>query len=444
MATQCKDVSPSVDDCVDRSPVGIAARVGAARRSVGLRLRESEVLRATHLYAALSARRDRPTLSGDAPQPQKDNNMHALLKSALALTAAVLAGHASAQVTFYEHDNFDGRAFTTQRPVDNFTRFGFNDRASSVAVSGGAWEVCDDAGFHGRCVVLRPGNYPSLGAMNLNDRVSSARPARPPGRDVPPRDDDRYAPQPLPGQITFFEQDGFHGRAFGADGTIPDFRRYGFNDRASSVMVLGDLWEACDNINFTGRCVILRPGRYPDLGAMGLNNRVSSVRKVRPEQRVDDRRHAPRPVPVYDWRRRPEERVFEVPVTSVRAVYATPQQRCWMEREQVVQQGGPNVGGAVIGGILGGILGHQVGNGSGRDIATVGGAVAGAAIGGSIGRDGQVTSTQNVQRCAPAAAQGRPEYWDVTYDFRGAEHHVQMTAPPGRTVLINDNGEPRL
>jgi uncharacterized protein YcfJ len=193
--------------------------------------------------------------------------------------------------------------------------------------------------------------------------------------------------------------------------------------------------------------VVLRPGRYASLEAMGMNNKVSSVRAVHPGARFDDARYAPQPVPVYDWRRRPEERVHSVNVDYARAVYAAPQQqRCWVEqREQVVQaqRGEPNVGGAVVGGILGGILGHQVGGGTGKDLATVGGAVAGAAIGAQVGRDAPVTSTQNVQRCSNVPAQGRPDYWDVAYHFRGVEHHMQTGTPPGPTVLVNDNGEPR-
>jgi uncharacterized protein YcfJ len=39
--------------------------------------------------------------------------------------------------------------------------------------------------------------------------------------------------------------------------------------------------------------------------------------------------------------------------------------------------------------------------------------------------------------------QARPVYWDVTYTFRGQEHRVQMTTPPGSTVSVNDQGEPR-
>ena len=167
---------------------------------------------------------------------------------------------------------------------------------------------------------------------------------------------------------------------------------------------------------------------------------------MHPTARFHDGRYAPQPVPAYDWRRRPEERIYEVNVSSVHAVFAAPQQRCWVEREQVVQEQrrDPNVGGAVVGGILGGILGHQIGGGAGRDIATVGGVVAGAAIGANVGRDGTVTSTQNVQRCAATPAQGRPEFWDVAYSFRGVEHHVQTTSPPGPTVTVNEGGEPRM
>ncbi|HKX42890.1 MAG TPA: beta/gamma crystallin-related protein [Burkholderiaceae bacterium] len=368
--------------------------------------------------------------------------MNAVLKRLLALCVATFALNAWADVTFYEHDNFNGRSFSARDAAPDFRRIGFNDRASSVVVRGEPWEVCEHVEFGGQCFILRPGNYPSLQAMNMNDRLSSARPLE---RDRHP-DEGRYAPRPMPGQITFFEYEGFQGGAFSTDRDVPNFRQFGFNNRASSVMVLGERWEACEHSDFGGRCVILRPGRYPDLGSMGLNNQLSSVRLLHPAARFDEGRYAPQPVPVYDWRRRPEERIYEVPVAAVHAVYAAPSQRCWIEREQVVQQrrGDPNVGGAVIGGIVGGILGHQVGGGSGRDVATVGGAVAGAVIGANVGRDRDIATTQDVQRCAAVPPQERPEYWDVAYRFRGVEHHVQMTAPPGPTVAVNENGEPRL
>ncbi|MEK6592470.1 MAG: glycine zipper 2TM domain-containing protein, partial [Pseudomonadota bacterium] len=164
------------------------------------------------------------------------------------------------------------------------------------------------------------------------------------------------------------------------------------------------------------------------------------------DARIDDNRYAPAPVAVYDHRRRNNERLYEANVTSVRAVVGTPEQRCWIEREQVVQERSRvNVPGAIAGAIIGGILGHQVGGGSGKDIATAGGAVAGAAVGANIGRDGgaQQARTQDVQRCASVPSQAQPDYWDVTYIFRGQEHRMQMTAPPGPTITVNAQGEPR-
>ena len=91
--------------------------------------------------------------------------MNRLLKNALAVAAVAIATHATAQVTFYQDDGFRGQSFTTERDIGNFQRFGFNDRASSVVVQGERWEVCEDARFEGRCVVLRPGRYPSLSAI---------------------------------------------------------------------------------------------------------------------------------------------------------------------------------------------------------------------------------------------------------------------------------------
>ena len=162
-------------------------------------------------------------------------------------------------------------------------------------------------------------------------------------------------------QVTFYEQEGFQGRSFNTERQIGNLDRYGFNDRASSAVVLRDRWEVCDDTRFSGRCVVLRPGRYPSLAAMGLNDRVSSVRTVSSNVWIDDRRYAPAPPePVYDNRRRGGERLYEADVTSVRAVVGPPQQRCWVEREQVVQdRGGSGVPGAIAGALIGGAIGNE-------------------------------------------------------------------------------------
>jgi uncharacterized protein YcfJ len=240
-------------------------------------------------------------------------------------------------------------------------------------------------------------------------------------------------------QVTFYEGEDFHGRAFTTNRQQPDFRRYGFNDRASSVVVDSGRWEVCEDEGYGGRCVVLRQGSYDSLKRMGVNNRVSSVRRVGRDRRDDYFEPEPLPAATYEYRRRSNERVYEADVTSVRAVMGRPEQRCWVERERV-DRGGRSVAGGIVGGVIGGILGHQIGKGTGQDIATAGGAVAGAAVGANAGRQGGYD--RDVRHCETAQS-GPPDYWDVSYRFRNTEHHVQMTEPPGDTILVNRQGEPR-
>lgn len=245
-------------------------------------------------------------------------------------------------------------------------------------------------------------------------------------------------------QVTFYEHDGFRGRAFTTDQQVRNFERSGFNDLASSAVVDSGRWEVCTDARFGGKCVVLRRGSYESLRGMNLNDRISSVRQVSGSARRDNEVPVPTDVSNYDYRRRANEYVYEARVTSVRAVVGQSEQRCWIEREQVTGggRGDRNVGGAIIGGILGGVLGHQVGGGRGKDAATAGGAIAGALIGGNQGRGDSTTYDKDVQRCQ-TVTNTTPSYWDVTYDFRGQENRVQLSAAPGPTILVNRNGEPR-
>jgi uncharacterized protein YcfJ len=367
------------------------------------------------------------------------HTMNHALKTLLLLSGIGLATTAPAQATFYEHDGFGGRRFTVNSEASTFGQSGFNDRASSVVIVGNPWEVCQDVNFGGSCVVLRPGRYASLGELGLNDRISSAR-------RMQAGDDKRPPPMAEPeAQVTFFEGERFDGRSFTTTRPVNNLRRFGFNDRASSAVVLGGRWEVCDDSRFRGNCTVLRRGRYPSLAAMGLGDRVSSVRALERRSRVDDNRYAPEPAALYDGRRRRGEQTFDAPITSSRAVLATSGQRCWVESERVPEQRGrSSTGGAIAGAIIGGILGHQVGGGSGKDAATVGGAVVGAVVGSQVGRDGSSGGgTQDVQRCENVPGGAQPAFWDVSYNFRGQDHRVQLAQAPGRTLTVNAQGEPR-
>jgi uncharacterized protein YcfJ len=245
-------------------------------------------------------------------------------------------------------------------------------------------------------------------------------------------------------QGTFYEGEGFKGRSFAANAAVFNFDRIGFNDRASSVTVDYGMWQVCEDAGFNGRCETLRPGNYPSLAALGMNNRTSSVRPVVEEAAIAPPVAPNAPPPPVVAGPPPDEPLHQVNVAAVHAVVGPPEQRCSIERQQVIEgpSGGANIPGAIVGGVIGGVLGHQIGAGRGRDVATAGGAVAGAAIGANVGR-GDDVSTRDVQRCTRVSDAGPPAYWDVTYYFRGREHHAQFNAPPSSTIWVDDDGVPR-
>ena len=181
-----------------------------------------------------------------------------------------------------------------------------------------------------------------------------------------------------------------------------------------------------------------RQAESAQIQAAAAQRQAEEAQRIASQVRADT--YAP---PAYDYRRRQNERLYEANVSSVRAVVGPPEQRCWVERERV--DNNVNIPGAIIGGVIGGILGHQIGSGRGQDIATGIGAVGGAAVGANVGRgSGGPVYSQNVRRCEYVPTSARLDYWDVTYNFAGYEHRVQMTTPPGPTIVVNAQGEPRV
>ena len=94
-----------------------------------------------------------------------------LCGTAATLFAAVaIAG----EITLFDQENFNGRREVLRTDAPNFDRGNFNDRAQSVIVRDGVWQVCSDAYFRGQCVELQPGEYPVLEG-GLARSISSAR-----------------------------------------------------------------------------------------------------------------------------------------------------------------------------------------------------------------------------------------------------------------------------
>ncbi|HEX7437221.1 MAG TPA: beta/gamma crystallin-related protein [Caldimonas sp.] len=182
--------------------------------------------------------------------------------------AAMLAG--AAEITLYEHPGFAGGQLTLRGYTPNIANTGFNDKASSIVVASGRWEVCTDADFKGTCVTLTRGEYPALD-RRLNDRISSARETGSFGENRGSYND--YGR----GAIELFAQPDFRGPSLRLDRDSAALDASGFNDRASSVIVGSGTWELCSDNGFGGNCRTYAPGRYADLG-YGMARQLSSVR----------------------------------------------------------------------------------------------------------------------------------------------------------------------
>lgn len=196
----------------------------------------------------------------------------------LFLTAACLVSSAARAgvLILFEHQNFEGRRMALRGDMPNLDRTDFNDRAESILVRDGTWEVCTDAYYRGHCERLGPGEYRTLGGEFVR-RISSLREVRggPPPFAPPP------APQPMGRpHAQLFEDPNFGGRELLIeDQVVANFEDLGFNDRAASLKVVGGYWQFCTDANFQGTCRTFGPGEYPRLPG-DVANRISSGRRI--------------------------------------------------------------------------------------------------------------------------------------------------------------------
>lgn len=172
-------------------------------------------------------------------------------------------------LVLYEEENFRGDGHEIDREDPNVADFG--NRASSLNVSRGSWEICDRPDFRGRCVVVS-GEVPSLRAYGMQNRIASARPVR----------RDSGSSSEGPPRLILHSRPNFRGDArelTSADEEISDF-----NDRAQSATIEGGAWEVCEHARFRGRCVTLR-NSVSDLSTYGLRDAITSARPVSGDSR---------------------------------------------------------------------------------------------------------------------------------------------------------------
>ena len=137
----------------------------------------------------------------------------------------------------YSGVNYSGEVREIYDPIYALPDLQFNDRARSIAVLSGQWEVCQHSDFTGRCVFLRY-DVPDLAWYGLDGEISSVRPVYE-YTDAEHglmfvRDDNGY--------IRYVDNERYgydtYSYGYGASTSIqvyhygysPDYRRYGYYD----------------------------------------------------------------------------------------------------------------------------------------------------------------------------------------------------------------------
>ncbi|HEV2659300.1 MAG TPA: beta/gamma crystallin-related protein [Ktedonobacteraceae bacterium] len=81
-------------------------------------------------------------------------------------------------------------------------------------------------------------------------------------------------------QVTLFADPNFKGASIVITEPTPDLSKLNFNDRASSAIIEGKMWNLYYDTNYQGGYVNLIPGEYADLGSKGINDKISSLRTM--------------------------------------------------------------------------------------------------------------------------------------------------------------------
>jgi hypothetical protein len=79
------------------------------------------------------------------------------------------------QAILFEDRSYGGTRITIRGEVSDLRRAGFSDRASSIRIADGIWEVCDRTDFNGNCEIVDR-SITNLARIRLDNRISSIRP----------------------------------------------------------------------------------------------------------------------------------------------------------------------------------------------------------------------------------------------------------------------------
>jgi len=191
-------------------------------------------------------------------------------------------GYGRGSIELYGQPGFGGRTLTLERDTPTLENTGFDDRAASVVVRQGTWQLCQHPGYAGSCRIFAPGRYADLGS-GMAKQVTSARLLRS-RRDAPAEWGGGVTTPDVSNdgrsRVILYSNRDFAGESVAVAGVNGTLDRLGFDDATASMVIEGGRWVFCTEEYFRGDCKEMGPGRYPRLGDLGLRRSISSIRPV--------------------------------------------------------------------------------------------------------------------------------------------------------------------
>jgi len=177
-------------------------------------------------------------------------------------------------IVLYDDPYFRGNSLPMREPSENLRFQRFHDRAESVRVLSGRWELCAEPRFR-RCQIVDR-DVPNLSSLGLNKKLSSVRPAG----FVPggPGGGGGYpSPYPEAARLVLFEGPGYRGPSITLDSGSAILSGL---PRARSAQVVSGTWQLCDGPRFSGKCMQVNSS-VPNFDSWGFNGPIMSARPMR-------------------------------------------------------------------------------------------------------------------------------------------------------------------
>ncbi|GAB5469708.1 MAG: hypothetical protein Kilf2KO_27380 [Rhodospirillales bacterium] len=193
-----------------------------------------------------------------------------LLTAAFGMSTDALAeSKHKGEIVFYEEGGERGHSFAASGAHDDLSGSGFDNKARSLRVHEGVWQVCSEPHYRGSCRNYDPGPH-ELNSQ-LSGKVSSFR------KGGPIASEHHHVRQTGDDVILYSGHNG-QGQSYGLKRDRASLSNVGFNDVARSLRVRSGTWQFCQQSDYRGFCESYGPGLH-QLGFL-LYRQISSLRRT--------------------------------------------------------------------------------------------------------------------------------------------------------------------